>query len=46
MEFNPDFGETQMFTAYVDALSMKVISIGIAHGNLEVIYDKKEKAIK
>jgi hypothetical protein len=46
MEYNPDFGESQCFHASVDASTMKVISIGIAHGNLEVIYDKEGKAIK
>lgn len=47
MEYNPEvFSETQMFTAYVDSESMKVISISIAHGNLEIIYDSKGKAIK
>jgi hypothetical protein len=44
MEYDPSFGETQLFGAYVDATTMKVISIGIAHGNLEVIYDKDGKA--
>lgn len=46
MEYDPEFGETQMFTAYVDDTTMKVIAIGIAHGILEVVYDKDGKAIK
>jgi len=46
MEYNSDFGETQDFTAIVDASTMNVISIRIAHGNLEIIYDSNGKAKK
>jgi hypothetical protein len=46
MEFDPDFGETQQFSAYMEASTMEVISIGIAHGSLEIIYDENGKAKK
>jgi hypothetical protein len=47
MEYNPSFGETQCFYAtVVDSPSLKVLFITIAHGYLEIIYDKDGKATK